>query len=97
MKHLLALFLLSSLCTAPAVVAAPYTDDDVLHATFVAFQEPGILTVEDIQHSRELLVSAACQGDLIARLVIASQHQGESFPVVAGFGQKVVGTEKVTE
>jgi len=66
--------------TAPAL-AATITEDQVLHATFAAFQQPGVLSKEHIHNSRKLLVTAARQGNETALLVLSRQDQPGRFTV----------------
>jgi hypothetical protein len=49
---------------------AGYSEDEVLHATFVAFQQPGILSAEYIAEQRMLLQTAANAGNSDAKLVM---------------------------
>ena len=51
-------------------LTADYSEEDVLHATFVAFQQPGILSAEYIAEQRMLLQTAANAGNTDAKLVM---------------------------
>ena len=46
------------------------TEDEVLPATFIAFQAPGILSQEYIDEQQTVLEMAAKDGNSIARLVV---------------------------
>lgn len=64
---------LSSLLLSVSSVASEVTtpeSDEILHAVFAAFQEPGVLSEEHISASQALLVSAAESGNFMARLVV---------------------------
>src|SRR5690606_32634543 len=81
MKKRLAVFVASSLFTVVAA-ATSFSEDQILHATFIAFQQPGVVTAEEIRHSRELLVAAARQGHSLARTVVARQYSPEKFALI---------------
>lgn len=77
----------AGLLSAGTFATTPPGEDDVLHATFVAFQEPGIFTARDIQDSREVLAHAARMGNKAARLVIDRQENPDSFTMLASMSQ----------
>lgn len=72
MKTFLTLIASSLLLSVPAVATETGVaeGDEILHAVFAAFQEPGILSEEHIAASQTLLVSAAENGNYTARLVV---------------------------
>ncbi|MCK9505743.1 MAG: hypothetical protein M0Q95_16395 [Porticoccaceae bacterium] len=93
MKRLWVLLVISNLVAA-AATAASFSEDQILGAAFVAFQQPGVFTVAEIKASRELLVVAARQGDTLARTVIARQYQSEKFALAGEGKQAVVAADK---
>lgn len=72
------------LLSAGTYAATSPGEEDILHAAFVAFQEPGIFTAKEIRNSRDMLVQAARGGNKIARLVISRQEDPDSFSILAG-------------
>lgn len=81
--------LLTFLVVCPlSVLAAPVSEDEVLHATFAAFQQPGVLSQQHIEESRDLLAHAAQEGNQLARLVMARQESDGGFPSLSTGGER---------
>lgn len=72
MKTFFTLAVSGLLLSAPALATevADTENDAILHAIFAAFQEPAVLTAEHIAESQALLVSAAENGNYMARMVV---------------------------
>lgn len=63
--------LLAAVCgLSQPLFSAEYTESDILHATFAAFQEPGVFSGDYIAEKRQLLATAARQGNRLALLVV---------------------------
>ena len=70
MQNVIRIVLATASCLPLIAFATEVTEDQVLHATFAAFQQPGVFSAEYIARQRQVLVMAAREGNAIARLVI---------------------------
>ena len=89
MKMLAPLSIAALCCLSPVSSAADYAEPDILHATFIAFQQPGVFSEDYIASQKRILEDAARQGNAVARLVVdkfsdvAIDRKADTFVVLA--------------
>ena len=70
MKMLAPLSIAALCCLSPDTRATDYAEAEILHATFAAFQQPGVFSADYIADQKRMLEAAARQGNAVARLVV---------------------------